>query len=149
MSRDEGEKERVKQNYRKEPLPREIHIPDDFEGIVQINVQSQKETETESITQSQSQNTTVAVAQLQAQVQAVAVQIQQLQNLMQPITVQVQQAQSQMQACSAQTAAQLQGLQSQLQLLFMAILGAPAGADAGERQQLLREIVTILRANPQ
>lgn len=151
MPRGEDGRTRVNQNVQKSELPKEITIPDDFKGVLQINVQRQRETETETenVTQTQTQNTAVTVSQMQAQLQAVSVQIQQLQELMQPITVQVQQAQSQQQALGAQTAAQLQALQGQMQLLFMAILGAPAGTDAGERQQLLREIVATLRNSPQ
>lgn len=149
MAREESGKSRVSQSFHKSVLPKDLSIPDDFKGVLQINVQRQRETETETETVTQTQNTAVTVSQMQAQLQVISVQVQQLQELMQPITVQVQQAQSQQQAIGAQTAAQLQALQGQLQMLFMAILGTPAGNDAGERQQLLREIVAALRNNPQ
>jgi|GEM_PF-3378923 len=155
MSESGTRKTQENNDSHRKALPKEVRIPDDFKGVVQINVQSQKEketeTETETTTQSQTQNTAVAVAvrQLQSQMQAVSVQIQQVLDLMQPITVQIQQTQAQQQACCTQTAAQLQGLQAQLQMLFMAVLGMPAGADAGERQSLLRDIVQSLRASPQ
>ena len=147
MARGEEAKTRVNQNFHRSVLPKDLSIPEDFKGVLQINVQRQRETETETetVNQTQTQNTAVAVSQMQAQLQVVSVQVQQLQELMQPITVQVQQVQSQQQAIGAQTAAQLQALQGQLQMLFMAVLGAPAGMDAGERQQLLREMVAALR----
>lgn len=126
-----SKEEQTRQNWQHADLPKEIKLPDDFEGVVQINVQSQREKEVDTVTVAQAQATNVAVSQLQ--------------NLVQPITVQVQQLQQQQQAFNAQTQAQLQALQTQLQMLFMAVLGTPAGADAGERQQMLREMVQVLR----
>lgn len=128
-----SKEEQTKRNWQQADLPKEIKLPDDFEGVVQINVQSQREKEIDTVTVEQ------------AQAQATNVAISQLQNLVQPITVQVQQLQQQQQAIGAQTLAQLQALQAQVQMLFMAVLGTPAGADAGERQRMLREMVQALR----
>ncbi|HLN63895.1 MAG TPA: hypothetical protein VK464_20430, partial [Symbiobacteriaceae bacterium] len=76
-------------------VPKQIVIPKDFEGIVQINVQAQQETE--SLMNTQNQATNVAVTQMQNQVAQVIGTLQTMQGMMAQMAMGQQATQSQMQ----------------------------------------------------
>jgi hypothetical protein len=103
----------------------EIVIPEDFQGVIQVNIQDQHET--------QNQNTNVALTAMQTQITTVTVMLQGMQGQL------------------AQLLAMHQGAASQLQLLFLTLVGGAAGSSevAAERQQLLRELVQSLRRQPE
>ena len=110
---------RVRTDANMDLLPKQIVIPKDFEGIVQINVQTMQETE--SLTNTQQQTTSVAIQQVQNQVAQVVGMMAQM------------------------TMAQ-QAMQSQMQML-MVVLGTSPGSpeEAAERRRLMREISESLR----
>jgi hypothetical protein len=104
----------------------ECVIPEDFKGVIQVNIQDQHDT--------QNQNTNVALTAMQNQITNVNVTL------------------AGMQGQLAQLLAQQQAAVSQVQLLMLtlAAAGGPAGTPeaAAERQQLLRELVQALRQPP-
>lgn len=117
---------RVRTDANMDLLPKQIVIPKDFEGIVQINVQTMQETE--SLTNTQQQTTSVAIQQVQNQVAQVVGALQTMQGMMAQMTM-------------AQ-----QAMQSQMQML-MVVLGTSPGSpeEAAERRRLMREISESLR----
>ncbi|HYG58429.1 MAG TPA: hypothetical protein VD902_10250 [Symbiobacteriaceae bacterium] len=140
MAKSDAGSGRVKVNTQQQALPKEVVIPEDFEGVIQVNIQSQRETETESIAQSQATGVSVHQTQAQQQLTNVQIAIQQMQSQQQSIGTSL-----------AQMQGQLQALQSQMQLLFLAVLGTPSGSPEGaaERRQMLGQIVEALRPSGQ
>jgi hypothetical protein len=113
-----------RRSEQREKIPKEIVIPEDFRGVLQINVQTQRETE--STTQNQASN--VAVTTLQNQVTQVNTGVQNLQAMMNELT------------------AGQRVLQQQVQMLML-LLGTPAGSPeaAAERQRMLNDMAAALR----
>lgn len=94
-----------------------VVIPEDFKGVVQINLQGQKEHESVSV----ANNTNVALTAIQNQLTQVQVGMQNLQGQL----------------------AELLAQQNQLPLTVMALLGGVA--DPTERHALIMEVAKALR----